>query len=70
MHLENIGRIIQHCRYWRLVYDGCGHRQVFARVLASSGSTRPSARSGGTYTECLTYRLSERQVDPTTYSAE
>ena len=69
MHLEHIGRITGHRRYWRLVYEGCGHDQEFARVgLERLDQAIREVRRY--YAECLTCRLGERQTDPTIYPAE
>ncbi len=69
MHLENIGRIIGHRRYWRLVCDGCGHNQEFARVgLERLDKTIRHVRRYDA--ECLTCRLDKRRADPTICPAE
>ena len=69
MHLENIGRIIQHRRYWHLVYDQCGHAQQFAR--AGLEQLEQAAREVQQYyAECLTCRLGNRRVDPVIYPAD
>jgi hypothetical protein len=60
MQVNHIGNLTQHRKYWRLVYDGCGHPQEFTRggeVLSADDHEWAVRHVVRHYARCLTCRL-------------
>lgn len=61
MRVQGVGELTDHDTYWHLIYDDCGHVQVFAR----EGLDEPEGAAFFVrrhYIECLTCVLTNRLV--------
>ena len=59
MHLAHIGELLAVDDCWRLVYDGCGHVQVLARVGLEE-PRRAETYVRGDFAYCLSCQLKTR----------
>lgn len=37
MHIEGIGELLPWAEFWKLIYDDCGHEQMFPRTQWNYG---------------------------------
>ncbi len=61
MRVQGVGELTDHDTYWHLIYDDCGHVQVFAR----EGLDEPEGAAFFVrrhYGECLTCALTNKLV--------